>query len=426
MQPGWTAIIVNYNGEIYLDGCLRALRKQRRRPAATIVVDNASTDESCREMIAFPEVDLLELPQNRGYAGGANAGLTKVETELAVIFNPDVEPEPGFGTALCEAFRDQPDMALAGALLLYPDGKTVQHAGGVVRRPGLETDHLGRGEPLDEVQIAPREIDFATGAALGIRMAALWEVSGFDEQFMPAYYEDVDLSYRMRAAGWSVRLAPEMRAIHYEGVTLERSPAYYQHLHRNRLRFALKHLSPAEWQRDFVPAEFERLSYEIEHLTDDSSLEQTGASAVEHLLRSWRPAGDWDLEPILTDDPAPVDQAELARLHRYRQLDLADERGRQPGLLKRLAFNLIPGARAEALARQQRAFNDAVTRALEAENRAARRQTAQLLLLALQLIERLERLADETADAWDRDVPTKIDPSGPDGAWDERQQEDER
>ena len=80
-------------------------------------------------------------------------------------------------------------------------------------------------------------------------MEAVRQISGFDEQFAPAYYEDVDFSVRIRAAGWNVELVPTLRGLHHEGVTLQRETAYYVLLQRNRLRYALKHLSPRQWQR---------------------------------------------------------------------------------------------------------------------------------------------------------------------------------
>lgn len=414
MLPEWTAVIVNYNGGLYLPACLEALRKQQFRPARILVVDNASSDDSQRELLAYPEAELIALPENRGYAGGANAGLDATDTDLAVILNADVECDPGFGAAMVRAFADDPSLGAAGALLLYPDGATVQHAGGVVSQPSLFTDHLGRGEPVSAAWEVEREIDFATGAALGLRVSAVRDIGGFDEQFMPAYYEDVDLCWVLRAAGWKVRLVPEMRGIHHEGVTLQHSERYHRYLQRNRLRFALKHLSAEAWQRTFVPAEYRRLRYELEHGWSASS----GVAGIEQLLRSWDPVEDWTMEPTLSDDPAAVGASEMEALHRHRTMDLGKR-----GLLKRLAFALVPGARAEALAREQRAFNDAVTRALEASNRSSRRQTADLLLLGLMLV---ERLVDERADDWDADVTTEINATSPDRTRRERDQDHKR
>ncbi|MGH9176867.1 MAG: glycosyltransferase family 2 protein, partial [Vicinamibacterales bacterium] len=97
LNPGWTAVVVNYNGAGYIESCLAALQRTRPAPAEVVVVDNASTDDSLQELHGFPRAIVQAQPRNRGFAGGANAGIASVETEIALLMNPDVEVDEDFG-----------------------------------------------------------------------------------------------------------------------------------------------------------------------------------------------------------------------------------------------------------------------------------------------------------------------------------------
>jgi GT2 family glycosyltransferase len=388
MAGRWTAIVINYNGAGYLDACLLALERATPRPFEVIVVDNASTDDSAQELHGFPRVNLLAQPRNLGFAGGANVGLAAVETDYAVIFNPDVEIEPDFGAALVAAFEADARLGAAGPLLLYPDGKTVQHAGGVLDRSTLATRHLGYGSSDLEAWQQARAVDFVTGGALALRMAALRAVGGFDERFGPVYYEDVDLCWRLREAGWSVRFIPTLRALHHEGVTLQRSADYYHYLHANRLRFALKHLSPEQWRDEFVPSEIARIRHELATSDAGEWAKQTGAAALGDVARAPRAASDWT-RPVATPSAA------LTGLRTaIEALRTAANGAPAPSARgwRRLIGPLSPAWRAwveQSLLRQQHA-NAAALAALEIQDQLNREQTALALTLALELLNRLE------------------------------------
>jgi GT2 family glycosyltransferase len=389
--PGWTAVVVNYNGAGYLDACLRALEQTRPAPAEIVVVDNASTDDSLQELHASPRVNVLSQPRNLGFAGGANVGLSAVETELALLMNPDVEVDANFGQALLEAFAADDRLGAAGALLRYPDSDRIQHAGGIIERPLMTTSHLAYGQRIGEARLAPADVDFVTGGAMGLRIAAIRNVGGFDESFSPVYYEDVDLCVRLREAGWRVRFLPALQAVHHEGVTLERSDAYHQHLHRNRIRFALKHLTGSEWRTSFVPAEHERLRHELHTLVEDGWPVRSGAATIESLLRGFEGDEGWDASPMLYAPPPAIlgGRIDAAR-------DLARPADDQPGRLPSIALRVLDLFRDVGLRRkvaivqeQQRQFNEAIVHALEAQDVMNREQTALSLLLALDILGRL-------------------------------------
>lgn len=350
-----------------------------------------------RELPAYPWAEALPQRENLGFAGGANAGLERVETPVAVVLNPDVELDPDFGLAMTRAFARNPRLGVAGSLLLYPDGKTIQHAGGVITDPTMATDHRGRGQPLSPEYEQEVDIDFATGAAIGLRMEALRQIGGWDTRFSPVYYEDVDLSVRMRAAGWEVRLIPTMRGLHHEGVTLGHAPDYFVYLHRNRILFALEHLTTEQWNREFLSAEFERLRAYLTELPPGLPDQVVGFEAIDMLLRDLDPFGGTSAAlslPLSTDTPAP-DLDELLAATRDVGWRPLDTRVPLLGRLFNLFSRLGPRWYIERALAGQRVFNDAVVRAFQAQRdrdaaceRQSREHLAATLLLALILLER--------------------------------------
>jgi len=252
-----TIAIVNHNGGADLPDCLASVRAQTLTPAEVVVVDNRSTDGSERQV---GEARLMRLEQNLGYGGGANAAAAATVGDPLVILNSDVALRPDWLATVAAAFEADPRLGVAGSKLLFPDGQTVQHAGGVIRSPLMLADHRRYGQPDDPAETEPVEVDYVTGAALAVRRAALVEVGGFDEGFF-LYFEETDLCRRARDAGWRVRYLPRAAAIHRESAVVGReSGSYYRHYHRGRLRYALKHLAPAAFLVDFVPAERARLA----------------------------------------------------------------------------------------------------------------------------------------------------------------------
>jgi O-antigen biosynthesis protein len=243
----WAAVMVNHNGAVFLDPCLRALFGCDVPPAEVVVVDNASTDDSLRELIAWPRVDVRSSPTNLGFAGGANLGIAVTEAPLVVVLISDVEVDRSFGSALQRIFGSAPRLGAAGAKLRYPEKGTIQHAGGMVEYPLLTTHYSGADEPDRGEWDSPADVDFVAGIAMALRRAAFDAVGGFDEDFYPAYYEDVDLCFRLLVAGWQVRYEPLLTATYYQSAPLEQVVFDLGAYHRSRLRFALKHLSRDAW-----------------------------------------------------------------------------------------------------------------------------------------------------------------------------------
>ncbi len=259
-----TFIVIAYNSCKDLAACLDALLAAGDAQNEIIVVDNASHDGSA-DLVAgrYPSVRVLRSPVNLGFAGGANLGIERSDGDCVVILNPDVRLQPDAPARLRAAFADD-RVGVVGCKLLYPDGQRLQHAGGIVDYPLATTRHRGDGETDHGQYDEASEVAYVTGAAMAVRRATMDALHGFDAGFFPVYYEDVDLCYRARAAGWRVVYWPQAVGLHRSSTSLDAaSETYFRYLHANRLRFILKHYSTQQVLADVLPAEAKRLSAEM-------------------------------------------------------------------------------------------------------------------------------------------------------------------
>ena len=256
----FTAVILNWNGRAYLEACLAALLAQEYPIERVVLVDNGSTDDSVpfvRER--FPTVTVLANGGNVGFAAGNNVALRELTTDCALLLNPDVVLSPGCVAALAATLAADPTIAIAGCKLWYPDGQTLQHAGGYITRPQAMPGHYGVGEPDVGQCDAQRDVEYVIGAAAAVRRSALERIGLFDEGYF-LYYEDGDLCARARAAGYRVVYEPRATAVHVESaVAVRGSFSYFQRFHFGRWRYLLKQFSAAELLNETLPAEMEWL-----------------------------------------------------------------------------------------------------------------------------------------------------------------------
>ncbi|HOR00340.1 MAG TPA: glycosyltransferase family 2 protein [Anaerolineae bacterium] len=214
-----SVIIPNWNGARHLPTCLDALRRQTHPALEVIVVDNASADES-QSIVAtrYPEVRLLALPENRGFAGGVNAGIAASRGEIVALLNNDTEAEPQWAAELARALAEHPDAgAAASKMRLFDRRDTLHAAGDVYRADGLPAN---RGVwQRDTGQFDREEYVFGgCGGAVAYRRALLEQVGLLDEAFF-FNCEDVDLAWRAQLAGWRCIYVPSAVVYHHLSAT---------------------------------------------------------------------------------------------------------------------------------------------------------------------------------------------------------------
>lgn len=237
-----SVIIVNWNGRHHLERCLPALTRQTYDNFEIILVDNHSTDDSLTYVRQrFPDVRLLALEENTGFARGNNVGIQASSAPLIALLNNDTQPDRNWLTALVTAVHaDETIGMVASRMLFYDQPHLINSAGVCLDRAGIAWDRLG-GQP-DSTREAETAVDVfgpCAGAAL-YRRSLLEQVGLFDEDFF-MYLEDVDLAWRAQLAGWRGVYAPEARVLHHHSASaVEGSPFKSRLLGRNKWLTILK------------------------------------------------------------------------------------------------------------------------------------------------------------------------------------------
>lgn len=217
--PRASIIIPVYNQAACTLACLRALADHP--PAASceiIVVDDGSTDDTGEWMPQVAGLRYHRRSANGGFIAACNDGAALATGDCLVFLNNDTVPQPGWLDALLGTFDTQAGIGLVGAQLVYPDGR-LQEAGGVVFDDGSAWNYGRFDSPDDPRYASLRDADYCSGAAIAIPARLFHALGGFDTRYTPAYYEDTDLAFAVRAYGLRVVCQPASRVVHLEGVT---------------------------------------------------------------------------------------------------------------------------------------------------------------------------------------------------------------
>ncbi|MCR9064796.1 MAG: glycosyltransferase family 2 protein [Cytophagales bacterium] len=241
-------VILNYNGVRHLETYLRSVIKYSG-DADIWVADNASTDNSMSFLATLPNVNTLSLEDNHGYAGGYNRALAQIKADVYVLLNSDVEVSENWLLKLTQPFDfDHKVVACQPKVLSYLEKRQFEYAGAA----GGFLDKFGypfcRGRLFDTCELdqgqynSGSEIFWASGACLAVRSKEFLDFGGFDERFF-AHMEEIDLCWRFKSAGYSIKYIPESVVYHLGGGTLKKSNPRKTFLnYRNGLALLFKNL----------------------------------------------------------------------------------------------------------------------------------------------------------------------------------------
>lgn len=244
------AILVNWNSAELLKECIVALTRQSVPFKSLIVIDNASRDNSIEGIKELSEdITLIELEENRGFAGANNLGIFEAgKCDWIALVNPDAFPEPNWLAQLLDAAIRHPEYAFFGSRMLSANDPTrldgtgdIYHTSGLAWRRGY--GQLAKGRDLEM-----QEIFSPCAAAALYRRDAFLEVGGFDESYF-CYFEDVDLGFRLRLAGYRCLYVPEAIVPHIgSAITGKHSDFTVYHGHRNLVWTYFKNMPwPLVW-----------------------------------------------------------------------------------------------------------------------------------------------------------------------------------
>lgn len=248
-------VVVTHQSADVAGACLDSLAKVP--DAEIVVVDNASTDDTCRK-VAASGVRLIASGRNEGFAAAVNRGVRATSAPLILLLNPDAALETGIEPLV--ACFDAPETGGAGGLLTGPGGRpqTGFMARNLPTPAALVFEVLGinrlwPGNPvnwhyrcLGNDPMVSAFVEQPAGAFFMFRRTAWEKLGGFDEAFWPVWFEDVDFCARLRAAGFAARFQPAARAVHQGAHSVGRIPlaAREQYWYGSLLKYAAKHYHP--------------------------------------------------------------------------------------------------------------------------------------------------------------------------------------
>jgi GT2 family glycosyltransferase len=252
-SPQLDICIVSWRARDLLRACLHSVVGSPEA-ADIIVVDNASADGTVEMLGAeFPTVRLIANEENRSFAAGNNQAIRAARSPFLLLLNPDTEVQPGALRALLDVFAGEPRAGAAAAQLILPDGSIQRSCRSFPEPAPILYDALGfarlfpRSQAFGRYRMTHwdydtrREVDQPMASALALRRGALDEIGLFDEDF-PLYFNDVDLCYRLRQAGWRVIFEPAARVRHRHGQSTRLvRPTALLDSHRGLIRFYRKH-----------------------------------------------------------------------------------------------------------------------------------------------------------------------------------------
>ncbi len=238
--PVVSVIIPSYGQVDFTLRCLASIAAAPpETPFEVLVAEDFSGDPAIAELRLIAHLRLLEGSRNLGFLLNCNQAAEQSRAEFLMFLNNDTQVQPGWLDPLVALLRRRADAGAAGAKLIYPDGR-LQEAGGIVWNDASAWNYGRLDDPSAPVYNYVREADYVSGAALLVRRADFAALGGFDPAYAPAYCEDSDLAFRLRAAGRKVFYQPRAVVVHFEGIShgtdLSAGLKAYQVTNQARLR----------------------------------------------------------------------------------------------------------------------------------------------------------------------------------------------
>ncbi len=235
-------VVPIYNAIDYTLACLQSLTELTTRYRFEVVVmDDCSDDPDVEVLTKIAGLRYHRNEENLGFLGTCNRAADVVRGEYMVLLNNDTRVDSAWLDALRRTFDNHEGVGIVGSKLVYPDGR-LQEAGGIVWEDAGGWNFGRLDDPNHPRYNFVRDVDYASAAAIMVPSRLFESLGRFDERYVPAYYEDTDLCFAARRAGWRVVYQPMAVVVHYEGVSsgTDLTSGVKQHQATNRMTFAEK------------------------------------------------------------------------------------------------------------------------------------------------------------------------------------------
>lgn len=236
-NPKISIIIPVYNQFELTVKCLNSIKKGTKTPYEIILVDDCSTDKTAEIENFVKGIKIIRNKQNLGYLKNNNLAAKTAKGKYLYLLNNDTYLFEGAIDFIFDDLEKNSQIGACGSKLIFPDGK-LQSVGSVIYKDG-GTFPIGYMEnPLNEEFNSFQTVDFCCGASLMVRKNLWDKLNGFDELFLPAYYEETDLCMRIKEMGYIVACEPKSEIIHYTSQTFGEKTAKL--ISQNREKFYKK------------------------------------------------------------------------------------------------------------------------------------------------------------------------------------------
>ena len=242
-------IILSWNSAERIEDCLNSVRKYL--DCYIYVVDNNSEDNSV-EIISknFPEVNLIKLPVNHGYCGGCNVGIKKaIEDNCEAIFllNDDAIVVEDFLTPIKDLMQADNEIGIIGPVIVEAKNEEIiQFGGGKIIKWTASFKAYNKGKKYQK-QESLSDTDYVIGAGMMISKILIDKIGYFDEEYYPAYVEEIDFCYRAKKSGFALKIYNGARLKHIGEASRGSYGTGFTRVFKNKFLFSIKHCNPLEF-----------------------------------------------------------------------------------------------------------------------------------------------------------------------------------
>ncbi|WP_138496197.1 glycosyltransferase [Paenibacillus pinistramenti] len=218
-DPAVSIIIPVYNQWNYTYSCLVSiLQNTLDIPYEVIIADDMSTDETVNIAQYVENITVVRDGINRGFLLNCNHAAKAARGKYLFFLNNDTNVQADWLSSLLEVIESDASVGMVGSKLVYPDGR-LQEAGGIIWNDASGWNYGRLDDPGKPEYNYLKEVDYISGAAILVRHTIWQELGGFDERYVPAYFEDTDLAFEVRRLGYKVILQPKSVIVHFEGIS---------------------------------------------------------------------------------------------------------------------------------------------------------------------------------------------------------------